>query len=101
VGGRELAVIELELLGAARAEEDAHELVWELVMADVQRSFDSRVELEGELLWDAAAGHFARLDLKGHISFTFVETARRKDQERELEWSLGGPLAIEYEGSVP
>ncbi len=100
-GGRELAVIELELLGAAHAEEDSHELVLELVMADVHRSFDSRAELEGELLWDAEAGHFARLVLRGRTGFTFVETARRNDQERELECTLGGPLAIEYEASAP
>jgi hypothetical protein len=89
--GHELAVIELALEGTGRAEADADE-----EGVDVHRSVDAEMDLAGELLWDAAAGHFAHLTLKGTVGFTLQETGSADGQEQQLTVGFAGTMEIDY-----
>jgi hypothetical protein len=91
VDGHELAVIELALAGTGRAEADADE-----EGVDVHRTVDAEMELEGELLWDTAAGHFAHLGLKGTVGFTLVEKGSAEGQEQQLTVGFAGTMSIGF-----
>jgi hypothetical protein len=104
VDGRELAVIEIALSGPGHAEADSDEGNDE-VEVDVHREVDAQMDLEGELLWDTRAGHFASLTLKGTLEFTLDEKgtahAEGETQEQHAVIAFSGTMSIEVEASAP
>jgi hypothetical protein len=104
VDGRALSVIAIVLSGTGTAEEDSEQEAGPITV-DVHARADAEMALEGELLWDAAAGHFAHLALKGTVEFTLTETssfeAEGESQERESAVTFAGTLSIDFAAAAP
>ena len=104
VDGRELHVIELRLAGEGHPEADAKEGDDEIDI-DVHRTVDGQMDLEGELLWDNDAGHFAHLELKGEVEFTINETMNvtsvEEAPEQNVKTTFAGTWELEYTATAP
>lgn len=94
--GRELAVLELKGKGGTHAsmrgeDEDGD---------PVEDRFDMRVEFEGELLWDVAAGRPHSLKIEVEMELDHVETTTWYDEDEGADASLvmtmrfAGPMVV-------
>jgi len=111
--GRELAVVRLsfrvrsqkdltELLGTALAHQPGERQGIEEVTLESAESTDE-LDLEGELLWDLAAGHFRSLALAGDYttsihsvsSVRFMGRTNRMEQRRTMTGSLEVAASVE------
>jgi hypothetical protein len=104
VDGRSLAVIEIELSGEGRAEAEETQQSGQ-VEVTVQRTADAGIDLKGELLWDAAAGHFQSFEASGEIRFTLEEDGTMEvggeTQEQSVTMSFAGDLKLMAEAGAP
>ncbi len=104
VEGRSLAVIEIELSGEGRAEAEETQENGQ-VEVTVQRTADAGIDLKGELLWDAAAGHFQSFEVSGEIRFTLEEDgtveAGGETQEQAVTMAFAGDLKLVAQAGAP
>ncbi|MBL8862553.1 MAG: hypothetical protein JNK02_11145 [Planctomycetes bacterium] len=94
VGGAKLAVVKLSIEMKAKtdmtarvreqmADQDPPEGVDEMSFDSIDIEYS--LDVEGELLWDVAAGHFHALDLSGTTSFKSEQSMSLKVQGREMK----------------
>jgi hypothetical protein len=97
VDGRELAAIGITVEAAGEAEAESTEDVGESGFeVDLTRTAHGSLELEGELLWDVASGHFVSLEHEGSIEIRTIEAGSGDFDGREFEQEV----VVAFEGEV-